>query len=153
IAALAAGDVNKDNKSDVALLLLTNNTPHELGSALALLGAGDGGFTVKTPASFGSAVIGYVPTLADIDGDGKLDFFTGGFYGNMSTASVVFGDGSGAFSTPVSTNLDGGNSAFVTGDLNADGKTDVIHESLYGGPLDVLLSQSRTFAPPQHLRT
>ena len=156
-AWLVAADVNRDHKLDIVLLWWATETVYgdTLGSAVALLGDGAGGFTPQMPVSFGSTGIGG-EELVDIDCDGNLDVFTVGPVGPGTVVSVAFGDGTGAFSAPTTTNLDANNRQLVTGDFNADGKTDFIYSRVNSANPslavpDVFLSQGRTFTAPQGL--
>ncbi len=128
---LAAGDINNDGKLDLVL---------DTGSGISIwTGKGDGTFTAGASyASFNNS--GYV-TLADLDGDGNLDIYTGLAMGGIFTgddsynasAYALMGNGDGTFvgAPQVSGTYNGSN----LGDVNGDGIPDLITNgsSAYGG--------------------
>ncbi len=128
---VVAADLNGDGKLDVALAG-NNGSSSE---AIALLGNGDGTFSVKTssgPASqtFNSVVVG------DFNGDGIPDLIVANYLG-ATTATVFLGKGDGTF-TPLATQLtvSSSSSEFVysmaAGDFNGDGKLDLAISEAYG---------------------
>jgi hypothetical protein len=85
---ILSGDFNGDHKTDLAVTA-------GLGISV-LLGKGNGTFSAQT-AQNGQP--GGEIHLADINGDGKIDAFEFAFDGNPT--SVLLGNGTGAFGTPI----------------------------------------------------
>jgi hypothetical protein len=144
------GDVNKDQHLDVLVTEALRPT------ANVFLGDGLGGF--RQAASFSLLYDGSNGTaLGDFDGDGNLDVagWTSG------AVWVGYGDGMGGFGSPINTSLDAQSygPSFAVGDFNGDGKADMLGTLTDPPPnqtavhLGVLLSEGRTFGPPQLLRT
>jgi hypothetical protein len=130
--------------------------PGFAAAAGALLGNGVGRFQPEDSVVFeeGYALTG--EALADFDGDGNLDI-SASVYPN-GPVDVAFGDGSGRFGPPVSTDCCGMNYGplLTPGDFNSDGKTDLLAVTLSPNPYvagtTALVSTGRAFAQ-QPLRT
>ena len=79
--------------------------------------------------------------IADFNGDKKLDFAVTDDY--SQTVSVYLNDGTGKFGAPVTTTLNvpsiGGFGQIVAGDVNEDGKQDLIVAPIAGLQYDVVL--------------
>jgi FG-GAP-like repeat len=126
-------DVNEDQVPDVMLF------PSGLGESVLLLGVGDG--TMEPPQAL-SAFADAGPAVADVDGDGHLDLITAS-NGLSAAVLVFFGDGTGSFLPPSSTPVGRFPYELHAGDLDGDGKADVV--DAYPDGVDVLISQGRTF--------
>ena len=111
--ALVVDDFNGDGKADIASTnFLTGNV---------YLGDGQGGFSQPTPFP---AV--FAPTFlrsADFNGDGNADLAV---IDHLSTASILLGNGSGAFAAPVTYLAGTGTPTrqIATGDFNSDNHPD-----------------------------
>jgi len=111
---VAASDVNGDGKLDVTV---SRSDPLSgRGVMTVLLGNGDG--TFGSPQDYDSGTGLGKFTIADFNGDGKLDIIGEG-YGNLS---ILLGRGDGSFQAPTLYSP-GGPSAL--GDFNNDHKLDV----------------------------
>jgi hypothetical protein len=117
--AMTAGDLNGDGRLDLVVTYSGGQT----GQAMALLGRGDGTFA-PTNAERPVGVLPQGATLADLNGDGKLDLVTANNFD--STVSVLAGRGDGTFGEAVTAPSNSNPGALTTADLNGDGRQDVI---------------------------
>jgi hypothetical protein len=126
--AIAIADVNSDGKPDIVVMNALS------GSVGVLLGNGDGTFA---PAVTYKAA-GFTISVADVNGDGKLDIITGGL-------DVLLGNGDGTFQP--ARNYGPGSYATLA-DVNGDGKLDIV-SFLNSGSIGVLLGNGDgTFQTP-----
>jgi len=153
--AIAAGDFNGDGKPDILIsnecVSATDCTQSSVG---VLLGNGDGTYqpvvNSNSGASFGSVAVG------DFNRDGKLDLalISGCPDLGCTTGSVdiLLGNGSGTFRPPV-LYASGGNAFSVeAGDVNGDGKLDLVVVTGSGSAGVLLGNGDGTFQPtsPRH---
>ena len=136
---IAIGDFNRDGKLDLAF------ANHEEKHLTVLLGNGQGGFTLAPNSPFAVEVNPHTHGVAtgDLNGDGNLDLVTES-WGNDQVA-VLFGDGKGAFNTS-GTFIDVGKMPYQrvrVGDINGDGKSDIITTNLEGDNVTILLGDSK----------
>src|SRR5258708_4199700 len=161
-SALAVGDFNRDGKLDIAA---ANFGGQSVG---VLMGNGDGTFqsAVSYPVGMlpGAVIVGgllgYRDSIAvgDLNGDGKLDIVTAN--ANVKDVSVLLGNGDGTFQPSKSFAVDKpppavqfgvypvGPDSVAVGDLNADGKLDLVVANGDAQDVSVLLGNGDgTFQP------
>src|SRR5262245_25202136 len=100
ISALAAGDLNGDGRSDLAVADFAVD-----GSVIVLLSNSDG--TLGAPLSYAACSDPNAVAIADLNGDGKADLVTTPYEG--AGVSVLLNNGDGTFGPPVTsyTNVSG----------------------------------------------
>jgi RHS repeat-associated protein len=150
--SFGVADINGDGRADlVAYGVVSDGTYYYLTSYVALA-TGGGNFAPATYNNIQGNFAGATLTLADINGDGRMDLVASGnnVVGWQLTAAISNGDGT--FTVPNGGSFNPFNAIgwhVAAGDLNGDGRTDFL---LYRGSqssLQVLLAFSRgdgTFA-------
>jgi len=139
---LAVADVNGDGKPDIVATTVPDDIT-AAGSLSVLLNNGDG--TFGSPTLY---TVGHTPTsvaIADVNGDGKPDLIVGNYgdgdYGH-NNIGVLLGNGNGTFQTQVEYPTAGGGDnpfSIAVGDLNGDGKLDVVTTNNHDDSVSVLL--------------
>ncbi|HEX6715838.1 MAG TPA: FG-GAP-like repeat-containing protein [Pyrinomonadaceae bacterium] len=135
---LARADLNNDGKLDV--VAMSN------GNFVVMLGDGTGNLSTPSIVTVpGGSFVG--PVIADFDGDTKLDVavvdnsHTGP--GGQPRLQVALGNGLGGFGSTISTSFDGDDPFAVGGgDLNGDGKIDLVTVNRGGNPTTISIGLS-----------
>jgi hypothetical protein len=133
--ALGAGDFNSDGVPDLIFTSIVQNLPTQVG---VMLGNADG--TFQSPRSFASGgTLARTPVLADFNGDGVLDMAVpnAGINGKLG---VMLGNPDGTFQDPVNLNTAFGAKSAAAGDMNGDGKPDLVVANGTASNLVVFLS-------------
>jgi FG-GAP-like repeat/FG-GAP repeat len=135
---LAVMDVNRDGKLD--LVFSEGNAPGFAQTTISvLLGEGNGQFTGGPPSPVvDNGITGGF--LADLNGDGKLDYAATGGYPN-DVYEFFLGDGHGTFNLTTTFDVsNNGSGPAVAADFNADGRLDLAtRNDTNNGTVSVLL--------------
>jgi len=132
-SAIGVADVNGDGKLDVLVVNeCVSSANCTNGGVGVLLGNGDG--TVQTVQTYNSGGNGSLSiAVSDVNGDGKPDVLvtdqciTSGACQNGGGVGVLLGNGDGTFQLAKTFNSGGlYTSCIAVGDLNSDGKPDVV---------------------------
>jgi hypothetical protein len=126
VGSVAVGDFNNDGNLDFAV---TYSTAGADGALSIYLGNGAGGFTLKATYSL-LGVVAYRDnsdglTTADLRGNGHLDLIA---IDTSNGVDVFLGNGDGTFQTPAAVAIPspGNSGAEAVGDVNHDGKPDLV---------------------------
>jgi hypothetical protein len=128
------GDINGDGNQDLVVALGSR------AAVAILLGAGNGTFqAARTVATAGSKL--YYPigvTLADFNGDGRLDIATAN---NTSGGSLLLGNGDGTFHSYKTLTTEKTPTWIVAADFDGDGNMDLAVSTAAKNTVDILLGK------------
>jgi hypothetical protein len=129
---IAIADLNGDGKFDVIVANTCAagtfcDANSNTGSVAVLLGNGDGTFQPAHAYSTGKQLSSYL-ALGDFNRDGKLDVVVADGCGGcgLHNIAVLLGNGDGTFGSPRSYELGGEPQGIAVGDIDGDGKLDVV---------------------------
>ena len=127
----AISDVNGDRKPDIVA------THHDMNKLTVLLGNGRGGFVEASgsPFDFGGKV--FHAAVTDVNRDGKTDVIAAA----GDSVRVMLGNGQGGFTVGPSSRSGAGTWRIDLGDLNGDGKLDVVSSNMESDSVTVLLAK------------
>jgi len=128
---IIAGDFNEDGDVDIAVTL--NFSKMEI-----YLGQGDGSFIKGKTYKTGSR--SYSGVSADFNRDGHQDIALAVHSSNASSIRLYFGKGDGTFPTSSKIAQGLGTLTLALGDMNRDGKEDLVATSSFGDNLYYLAS-------------
>jgi hypothetical protein len=130
VSYTAAADVNGDGNLDLVIPYGGDASCGSSGSAgsgyFVALGKGNGTFSTPTFTPFGTQL--YSATLADMNGDGKLDLLLDDapFLGGTFAVDLLSGNGDGTFTPGQAVVSDYLISQVTVADYNNDGKPDLV---------------------------
>jgi uncharacterized repeat protein (TIGR01451 family) len=129
-----AGDLDGDGKLDLAVANYGSST------VSVLLGNGDGTFHAAGPPTPVSGTNPYMVAISDLNGDGKPDLATSNYSSN--DVSVLFGNGDGTFAEASASPFGVGSGPYWVdiGDLDGDGRPDLVTSNFNSNDLTVLLN-------------
>ena len=132
---VTVADLNGDGRPD---LVVTNyfNSPDGINIAV-LLGNGDG--TFQPPVGYSGGDIPLAVTVADVDGDGKLDLVVAN---SGIGIGLLLGNGDGTFRGHIDYAQGTGFGSILTGDFAGHGATDAVATNTNAGVVAVLLNSS-----------
>jgi len=148
---MAGGDFNGDGVPD---LVVVNNALNVFGNVSVLIADGKAGFLPPVQYSVDGSTPVWV-AVGDFNGDHKLDLAVS--VTTTAVVSILLGNGDGTFQPPVSYPAESGLQGITAGDVNGDGKVDIVTANQCGndpacrkGTVSVLLGNGDgTFQPEQ----
>jgi hypothetical protein len=142
---LAVGDLTGNGIPDLVVSDAYSSDP---AYVTVLLGNGDGTFRFGSRVNVGAAPFSI--TLADLNGNGKLDIITTDQAND--DVSVVMGNGDGTFQAPIELPAGSVPYGVAVADLNGDGRPDIAVADYDSGSVTVLLNRGGgVFGPPESI--
>ncbi len=145
VPRVTIADLNGDGVSDVLVEVSPNGTA-QTASVEVMIGKGDAAGTLNSPTGSYPAV-DY--TVADINGDGKLDLVTISPDPANVGLNIYLGDGTGNFGTPILVPTTQAYLNITSADLNLDGVPDVILTT--SNEVGVMYGDNRGAFAPEHV--
>ena len=144
---VVTADFNLDGKLDLAV---ANPGAGGKGYVAVLLGNGDGSFQKPMKYNAGGEPTGLA--VGDFNGDGNLDLAAADNCScQRGAVSVLLGKGNGTFQPAVSYALSSRSGFLASGDLNGDGKLDLVAVQSTSDAVSVLLGNGDgTFQPAKY---
>ena len=141
---VAIGDLDGDGKPDLVIANSGDNTISVYRNIASSGGINSGSFA--SPVTFATGNTPYSVAIGDLDGDGKPDLAVTNFYGNtvsvLLNTSTIGSITSSSFATNVDFTTGNGPSSVAIGDLDGDGKPDLVTTNLLAGNLSIFLNTS-----------
>ena len=141
---VAVADVNGDGRLDIL-------TTYSITSQVAVLLNTSSGIQAAAPYSTGSGTVPTGIVVRDVNADGKLDVLTGNYAAGSTTAILLLGNGNGTFQPAIALAAGSGTNPIqlAVGDVNNDGKPDVLTANFNSSTASVLLGNGNgTFQTP-----
>lgn len=132
------GDIDGDGKPDLAVADQSNSS-----IAVFLNTSTSGTISFATALNFSTGAFCNLVVIGDIDGDGKPDLATANFNsGNVSVLRNTSTLGTISFATKIDYATGSGCSSVAIGDIDGDGKTDLVSANNYSKNISVLRNTS-----------
>jgi hypothetical protein len=142
---LRTGDFNEDGLLDV----IANDRQAAGGGVLQIfLGTGPGTFT-NAFADTGVLFVERGLAVDDFNGDDHEDLAVPGFFSGSYGVIVLSGNGQGGFGSPLNVTTGGYPIDLTTGDLNEDGRRDIVAADGLGNVILLLGSSTGAFLTPR----
>ncbi len=138
---VAVADLNGDDRPDLAV------TAHDSNNVAILLGDGSGGFVPAAGSPYAALESGsphnHGLVLEDMNGDGHYDVVTANSDDN--SVSLLLGDGRGSLASAAGSPFAVGSRPYLpaTGDVNGDGRPDIVVPNFGDATISVLLGDDR----------
>ncbi|CAF0997315.1 unnamed protein product [Adineta steineri] len=129
---LASGDLNNDNRSDIAVANYIANT---IG---IFLGQGNGSFAIMIAYSSGDGSGPIYLTIIDINNDNVPDIVVANFVSNYIVVLYGLGDGTFLLGKPYSTGTLSSPQSLAIVDMNKDGQLDIISANVQSNTISIL---------------
>ena len=143
-AFVVIGDVNGDSRPD--LVVANGGNSNDPGDVSVLLGNGDGTFRPQARLAAGRNPTSVA--IGDVNGDGRPDLVTANYSGGTGDVSVLLGAGDGTFQPQALFAAGSGPASVAIGDVNGDGRPDLVTANNGSGDVSVLLGAGDgTFRP------